>query len=247
MSARGRVALFVTCLIDTLRPRVGFAAAKLLEAAGHEVVVPRQACCGQPNYNGGDRAGAAAITKATIRAFAGFPYVVAPSGSCAAMIRCHTPGLFAPGSGDRQAAEDLSRRTFELTDFLRDVAGYEAVGVRLRGTATYHDACSGLRELGIKSQPRALLAKVEGLALKEMKDPETCCGFGGVFCVKYPAISGRIVEEKVAQIAATGADYVISGDVGCLLHIEGKIRREGQKARALHVAEVLAGMTEDAP
>lgn len=245
MPSRGRVALFVTCLVDTLRPRVGFAAAKLIAAAGYEVVVPSQSCCGQPNYNGGDKAGAARIARRTIAAFKGFPYVVAPSGSCAGMIRCHYPALFEVGSADRQAAEDLAGRTYELTSFLSDVAAFGGVPARLAGTATYHDACSGLRELKVKAQPRALLAKVDGLTLKEMKDPETCCGFGGAFCVKYPAISNAIVEEKVAQVAATGADWFITGDVGCLLNIEGKIARGGAKARGAHIAEVLAGMAED--
>lgn len=245
MSSRGRVALFVTCLVDTLRPRVGFAAAKLIEAAGYEVVVPPQSCCGQPNYNGGDRGGAARIARTIIARFKGFPHVVVPSGSCAGMIRCHYPRLFDEGTADRRAAEDLAARTHELTGFLRDVAKFDGVSARLPVTATYHDACSALRELKVKAQPRALLAKVDGLTLKEMKDPETCCGFGGAFCVKYPAISNRIVEEKTAQIAATGADCFITSDVGCLLNIEGKISREGGKARALHVAEVLAGLAEE--
>jgi L-lactate dehydrogenase complex protein LldE len=245
MPSRARVALFVTCLVDGLRPRVGFAAAALLEAAGFEVEVPLQSCCGQPNYNGGDAKGAAAIARAMIRAFKGYAYVVAPSGSCAAMIRCHYPSLFAQATLERRAAEDLAARTHELTSFLHEFAPGQGATARLDATATYHDACSGLRELGIKAQPRALLSQVSGLALKEMKDPESCCGFGGAFCVKYPAISNRIVEEKVAQVMATGAEFVVTGDVGCLLNIEGKIRRDGGKVRALHVAEVLAGMTQD--
>jgi L-lactate dehydrogenase complex protein LldE len=243
--SRGRVALFVTCLVDTLRPRVGFAAAALLEDAGFEVVVPAQSCCGQPNYNSGDEAGARAIARAMIRAFAGFAHVVAPSGSCAAMVRCHYLKLFAEGSEERRAAEDLAGRTHELTRFL--MAHGEVRSVKHTATVTYHDACSGLRELGISHEPRALLAKVEGLTLKEMRDPEACCGFGGAFCVKYPAISDRIVEAKVAQIAASGADTLVTGDVGCLLNIEGKARRAGVKIRALHVAEVLAGMDGDVP
>jgi L-lactate dehydrogenase complex protein LldE len=245
MPSRGRVALFVTCLVDGLRPRVGFAAAALLEAAGFEVEVPLQSCCGQPNYNGGDAKGAAAIARATMRAFKGYPHVVAPSGSCAAMIRCHYPSLFAEGTRERRAAEELAARTHELTSFLHEFAGRLRAPPRLDATATYHDACSGLRELGVKAQPRALLSQVGGLTLKEMKDPESCCGFGGAFCVKYPAISNRIVEEKIDQIAATGAEFVVTGDVGCLLNIEGKIARGGGKVRAVHVAEVLAGMTED--
>lgn len=247
MPSRGPVALFVTCLVDTLRPKVGFAAARLLEDAGFEVIVPAQGCCGQPNYNSGDQAGARTIARATIRAFAGFPLVVAPSGSCAAMVRCHYPGLFVAESGDRRAAEDLAARTYELTQFLHRFAADSIKPSRLAAAATFHDACSGLRELGIKHEPRELLAKVEALTIKEMRDPEACCGFGGAFCVKYPAISGRIVEEKAAQIEATGADAVIAGDVGCLLNIEGRIHRRGGRVRALHTAEVLAGMAGDAP
>jgi len=247
MPPSGRVALFVTCLVDTLRPRVGFAAAKLLEDAGYEVVVPAQACCGQPNYNSGDAAGAREVARATIRAFAGFAHVVAPSGSCAAMVRCHYPKLFAGGSEDLRAAEALAARTHELTSFLHRFAPEAPRQKAFAVSATFHDACSGLRELGIKKEPRALLARVGGLSLKEMRDPEACCGFGGAFCVKYPAISSRIAEEKVAQIEATGAQAVITGDVGCLLNIEGKMHRCGKKVRALHVAEVLAGMCEDTP
>ena len=242
-----RVALFVTCLVDILRPRVGFAAIKLLKEAGFSVAVPNQACCGQPNFNSGDKEGARRIARAHIAAFDGFDYVVVPSGSCGGMVKIHYQELFEPGTEDHRKAIDLARRTYELTTFLADVAKAQIVRTRQNGSATYHDACSGLRELGVKHQPRALLKSVEGLKLVEMHEAEACCGFGGTFCVKYPEISGRIVESKVEDIAASGADCVITGDVGCLLNIEGKLHRLGKPTPVYHVAEVLAGMTEDAP
>jgi L-lactate dehydrogenase complex protein LldE len=240
-----RVALFVTCLVDVLRPRVAHASVKLLRLAGFSASVPRQACCGQPNFNSGDRAGAARVARAHMRVFEGFDYVVAPSGSCAAMVKVHYPELFAAGSEDRRRAEDLARRTHELTSFLKDVAKLGGAGARYIGTATYHDACSGLRELGIKAQPRDLLRSVEGLVLTEMHESEACCGFGGTFCVKYPALSGRIVDDKIANIVATCADCVVTGDVGCLLNIEGRMHRAGGTMPVYHIAEILSGMTDD--
>jgi len=243
----GQIALFVTCLVDILRPSVGFAAIKLLKEAGFSVAVPNQSCCGQPNFNSGDKSGARRIARAHIAAFEAFDYVVAPSGSCAAMVKIHYQELFDAGTDDRRRAEDLARRTYELTSFLSDIAKVEIVRTRRVGSATYHDACSGLRELGVKHQPRALLKSVDGLNFVEMHEAEACCGFGGTFCVKYPEISGRIVESKVENIEASGADCVITGDVGCLLNIEGKLHRLGKSTPVYHVAEVLAGMTEDAP
>ncbi len=243
--ARPRVGLFVTCLVDLFRPRVGFAAVKLLEDAGCRVSVPAvQTCCGQPAYNAGDRADASAIARDVIAAFADFDYVVAPSGSCAGMLRHHYPALFAddPAMGPRARA--LAERTFELVAFLHDVMGVTEVSARFEGAVTYHDACSGLRELGVRDQPRRLLQSVAGLSLVEMSDPELCCGFGGTFCVKYPEISGRMVADKVADAAQTGADLLLAGDLGCLLNIAGRLRREGRPIAARHVAEVLAGMAD---
>jgi L-lactate dehydrogenase complex protein LldE len=241
-----RVGLFVTCLVDLMRPRIGFAALRLLEAAGCEVVVPgTQTCCGQPGYNSGDRASAKALALKVLDEFEGCDYVVAPSGSCAGMIRVHFPELLA---GDASAAErcrKLSGRTYELTDFLVNVAGLVRVPGTYSGTVTYHDSCSGLRELGVKSQPRALLAKVPGLTLKEMSEAETCCGFGGAFAVKFGEISAHIAERKCGNIADAGADAVVLGDLGCMLNIEGRLRRRGDvKTKVLHVAEVLAGKIE---
>jgi L-lactate dehydrogenase complex protein LldE len=245
MPAHPRVALFVTCLVDLFRPSVGFAAARLLEAAGCTVEVPRaQTCCGQPAYNSGDRATALALARDVVEAFEPYDYVVAPSGSCAGMLRRHLPGLFDGEPELQRRAEGLAARSFELVSFLVRVMGVEAVPVRLEAIATYHDACSGLRELGIKAEPRRLLASVEGLELVEMADSEACCGFGGTFCVKYPAISTRMVVDKAAAIEATGAGLALAGDMGCLLNIAGRLKREGSAVAVRHVAEVLAGSLE---
>jgi L-lactate dehydrogenase complex protein LldE len=243
-----RVALFVTCLVDLFRPSVGFAAIKLLEQAGCSVDVPRaQTCCGQPAYNSGDRADAKAIALQVLDAFAGYEYVVAPSGSCAGMIRQHYPELFADDPVNLPRAREFAGRSWELVSFLVDVCGMRSVGARWDREVTYHDACSGLRELGIKRQPRQLLASVAGLTLKELPGAEDCCGFGGTFCVKYPDISDKMVSDKEADIAATGAEAVLAGDLGCLLNIAGKLHRQGRPVEARHVAEVLAGMTEATP
>ena len=246
MPATARVALLVTCLVDLFRPSVGFAAVKLLEEAGCTVEVPRaQTCCGQPAYNSGDRRDAKAIARRVIAAFSGYDYVVAPSGSCAGMVKVHYPEMFADEPEIRARAEELAARTHELVSFLVDVLGISAVASRWDGVATYHDSCSGLRELGVKAQPRRLLATVDGLKLRELPGAELCCGFGGTFCVKYPEISDKMVGDKAAGIAATGADSVLAGDLGCLLNIAGKLTRLGVPIETRHVAEVLAGMADE--
>jgi L-lactate dehydrogenase complex protein LldE len=241
-----RVGLFVTCLVDLMRPRIGFAAIRLLEAAGCEVVVPAaQTCCGQPGYNSGDRATARALAVKLLDEFEGCDYIVTPSGSCAGMIRVHYPELLRDSPDNAERVSKLCERTYELTDFLVNVARLERMPGSFNGTVTYHDSCSGLRELGVKSQPRALLARVPGLALKEMNEPEACCGFGGAFAVKFGEISTHIAERKCANIAECGADAVVLGDLGCMLNIEGRLRRRGDlTTRVLHVAEVLAGEKE---
>ncbi len=246
MAEPPRVALLVTCLVDLFRPSVGFAAVALLEEAGCIVEAPRaQTCCGQPAYNSGDRADAKAIARQVIAAFAGYDYVVVPSGSCAGMVRVHYPELFADEEPAELArAEALAARTHELVSFLVDVRGMTEVAARWDRSATYHDACSGLRELGVKAQPRLLLASVAGLSLTELPGAELCCGFGGTFCVKYPEISDKMVGDKAVDIAATGAATVLAGDLGCLLNIAGKLSRLGIRVEARHVAEVLAGMTD---
>lgn len=237
-----RVGLFVTCLVDMFRPSIGFAAVKLLEDAGCTVEVPEaQTCCGQPAYNSGDRADAAALALNIIAAFKGYDYVVAPSGSCGGMIVKHYPDLFEPGSTEHDAALDLAGRTHELVSFLTRVMKVEKVDAQFPARATYHDSCSGLRELGIRAEPRKLLASVEGVSLREMTDADVCCGFGGTFCVKYPDISDKMLEKKLKHIEATGADTLIAGDLGCLMNMAGKLKREGSAIKVRHVAEVLAG------
>ena len=245
--AKPRVGLFVTCLVDLFRPSVGFAAVKLLEDAGCEVHVPElQTCCGQPAYNAGDRADARAIARQVIDAFQGFDYVVAPSGSCTGTLKVHYPSLFADDPALKAQADELAERTFELISFLTDVLQLKAVPARYNGVAAYHDSCAGLRELGIKQQPRALLASVAGLTLREMADCEVCCGFGGTFCIKYPDISNRMVSEKVGHIRDSGTDTLLAGDLGCLLNMAGKLKRQGSTVQVRHVAEVLSGLTQQA-
>lgn len=240
-----RVGLFVTCLVDLMRPNVGFATVKLLEDAGCRVEVPElQTCCGQPAYNSGDFDDTQHIARQVIAAFEGYDYLVAPSGSCVGTIKEHYPHLFATDAGWRNRAEALAERSYEIVAFLHDVLGIDDLGVTHAGSVTYHDSCSGLRELGIHRQPRALLEKISGLELTEMSDSDVCCGFGGTFCVKYPRISEHLVSEKVANIADTGAGTVLGGDLGCLLNIAGRVKREGRDTKVFHVAEVLAGMAD---
>jgi L-lactate dehydrogenase complex protein LldE len=238
-----RVGLFVTCLVDLMRPRIGFAALRLLQAAGCEVVVPpTQTCCGQPGYNSGDRAGARKLAQKLIGEFEACEYIIVPSGSCAGMIRAHYPELFADSPDWRARVQALAAKAYELTDFLVRVAKLADVPGMFEGKITYHDSCSGLRELGIKHQPRELLGKVQGLSLSEMDEAEACCGFGGTFAVKFGDISTRIVDVKCDRIAAAGAKAVVLGDLGCMLNIEGRLRRRGDiTTQVLHVAEVLAG------
>lgn len=254
-SSPRRVALFVTCLVDLYRPSTGFAAVQLLEAAGYEVEVPaEQTCCGQIAFNSGDEETARAIARQVIERFEEFERVIVPSGSCAGMLTRHFPELFAGDPAWRTRAERLAERVLELTTFLASPEAAPALarhleqvrppdGVRV---VTWHDSCSGLRELGVRAQPRQLLSGIAGLELAEMRESEACCGFGGTFCVKYPGISGRMVEEKTANAADTGADAVLAADLGCLLNIAGRARREARPLRAFHVAEVLAGTAERA-
>ena len=239
-----RVGLFVTCLVDSMRPRIGFAAIKLLEAAGCEVIVPeRQTCCGQPGYNSGDRKSAEAMALKCLGEFEAFDYVVLPSGSCAGMIRVHYPVLFRNDPALHQRFMSLGQRTYELTDFLVNIAKLENVPGNFNGTLTYHDSCSGLRELDVYRQPRALLEKMNGVDLHEMVESTTCCGFGGTFSVKYGELSTRMANNKCRHIAETAAATVSGGDLGCLLNIEGRLRRNGDHStRVLHIAEILSGV-----
>ena len=242
---RPQVALFVTCLVDLVRPSVGFSAVKLLEAAGCDVAVPEaQTCCGQPAYNSGDKADAKAIARQTIKAFEGYDYIVAPSSSCAGMLSKHYPELFEGDDAMSPRARDLARRTYELISFLTDVRGMTSVYAEFDGAVTYHDSCSSLREMHVRTQPRKLLQSIDGVEIRELTFNEACCGFGGTFCVKYPDISNKMVGDKCADISETGAETVLAGDMGCLLNIAGKLKREGSPVEVRHIAEVLAGMTD---
>jgi L-lactate dehydrogenase complex protein LldE len=226
-----------------MRPRVAFAAIELLKLAGAQVVVPRrQTCCGQPAYNSGDRKAAQKLALQVLEEFEDFDYVVLPSGSCAGMIRTHYPELFSDRPQHLPRIEKLAAKTWELTDFLVNVAKLESVPGRFEGSITYHDSCAGLRELGVSEQPRRLLAKVPGLQLREMAESTTCCGFGGTFSIKFGDISAQLADNKCGNACATGADAIVGGDLGCLLNIEGRLRRRGDlTTRVMHVAEILAG------
>ena len=239
-----KVGLFVTCLVDLVRPNIGFAALKLLEDAGCDVVVPdNQTCCGQPGYNSGARAIAKQLAKKVLADFRGCDYVVAPSGSCSGQMKIHAVEDLFNGEPEEAEFRALAAKWFELSDFLVKVLKIEMPLAPFGDTITYHDSCSGLRELNIKQQPRALLAK-SGCAVIEMQDAEKCCGFGGTFSIKLGEISTRMAENKCVNIGVTGADAIVGGDLGCLLNIEGRLRRNGDmKTKVYHFAEVVAGMT----
>ena len=240
-----RVGLFVTCLVDAMRPEIGFAALQLLEEAGCRVEVPQgQTCCGQPALNSGDDRDAADLARQTIAAFEHCDHVVLPSGSCAGTMVHAYPELLAHDPAWAPRARALAAKTHEITSFLVDVMGYRPQGRRLDATATYHDSCAGLRELGIAAQPRALLAEVEGLQMRPLEGNDVCCGFGGTFCVKYPRISDAITTEKAQAIERTGADILLAGDLGCLMNMAGKLHRRGAATRCFHTIEVLAGRAD---
>lgn len=233
------VALFISCLADLMRPAAAQAALQLLEDAGCRVQVPTpQSCCGQPGYNGGDYAGAAALARQTVAQFESYAYVVVPSGSCAGMLRHHYPRLLE--GNWRRRAETLAGRVFELTAFLHDIVGYRPAPRAGAGSVAYHDGCAGLRELGVREQPRRLL-EAAGFELRELPGRDVCCGFGGTFCARMPAISARMADDKLAEIEASGADEASAGDLGCLLSLAGRARRRGSELRFRHVAELLAG------
>ena len=239
-----KVGLFVTCLVNTMRPSVGFASIKLLEQAGCTVEVPElQSCCGQPAFNSGDDEGTRQIAYQTINQFEHFDYVIVPSGSCAAMIKKNFVEVFKDQPEWRERAQHLADITHELLSFLVDLCDFEPEGIELDGSYTYHDSCSGYRALKVYEQPRKMLATVQGLDHKPLHGHSECCGFGGTFCVKYSDISNAIVDEKAENVLATEADYLLGGDMGCLMNMAGKLNREGHtEIEALHTAEVLAGM-----
>jgi L-lactate dehydrogenase complex protein LldE len=239
------VALFVTCIVDLFRPVVGFASARLLERAGFSVEVPAQACCGQPAFNSGDDRRARAVARRFLDAFAGYEHIVTPSGSCGGMVKTHMEELFADEPDTRARAAEIASRTWELTSFLAAHAPAGAIDARCDAAAAYHDSCSGLRELAVRDQPRALLAQVGGLTLREYAGAQDCCGFGGTFCVKYSDISARMCGARCDEIERSGADLLLGGDVSCLLNLGGMLARRGSRVEVRHVAEVLAGMTDE--
>ena len=247
MSERVQVGLLVTCLVDFFRPQIGFAAVKLLELAGCEVGVPAQSCCGQPAYNAGDPADAAALAKQTIAGFEPFEYVVVPSGSCAGMLRVHYPRLLKEDAAWAARAEAFAAKSHELFSFLVNIRGLKAVQAECSADAVYHDSCSSLREMSVGPEPRLLLKTVRGLNICDLSEKETCCGFGGFFSVKYPEISTRMADDKIADAKATGAEMVLAGDLGCLLHMAGRASRRGEKMKLRHAAEVLANLLEAPP
>jgi L-lactate dehydrogenase complex protein LldE len=233
-------ALFVTCLVDQFFPAVGEAAARLIERCGRRVVFPRaQTCCGQPAFNMGYGAEARRLARRFVEIFEPFEEIVAPSGSCASMVRVHLPELFHGEPEWERRARSLAERTFELTEFLA-AQGFAADGCRFRGTVTCHDSCHLTRELGVREPPRALLRQVPGLELVEMGNAGVCCGFGGAFSVKMPELSEAMLDDKLAAAEATGAEVLTAADCGCLMHLGGALARRGSRLRVLHVAEILA-------
>jgi len=245
-TARPRVGLFYTCLVDALKPNIAFAAVHLLEACGCEVCVPEaQTCCGRPAFNSGDRKLARQLARQNIALFEPFDFVVGPSGSCLSMFVKHYPELLKDDPQWIQRAESISKRSYELLDFLARIMPPPRINAAYPGKVTYHDSCTGLRELNVREQPRTLLAKVRDLTLVEMDAAQECCGFGGTFSVKYPEISTRLVDNKVDSIVRTGADTVTGGDLGCLMNIFGRLNRLKKNIQVFHAAEILAGMTGD--
>jgi L-lactate dehydrogenase complex protein LldE len=246
---RIRAALCATCLVDQFFPEVGEATVKVLRHLGVDVTFPwNQTCCGQIGFNGGYRAEAADIARHFIEVFEGEEHVVVPSGSCASMIKVYYPQLFAEDPEMRDRAMAIGERTHELTDFIVNVLGVTDVGASFRGLVTYHDACHLLRELGISEEPRSLIENVRGVEFQEMAKSDGCCGFGGLFAVKFPEISEAILGDKLENIAASGAQTVVASDCGCLMHMRGALRRSGSSVRPLHIAELLAeGIDDSAP
>ena len=235
-----KVSLFIPCFIDQFYPQVGVSMVKVLERLGCEVNYPEgQTCCGQPAFNSGYWDEARSVAEHSLKVFADSEVIVSASGSCGAMMKVFYPELFK-GTANAFDSLKLAPKVHEFSEFLVNVLGVGDVGARFDGTVTFHDGCHGLRELGIKQEPRKLLSHVQGLKLIEMNDVETCCGFGGTFSAKFPAISTAMGDVKCANILDTGADYVVSNDSSCLMQIQGLLDRQGKKVRSLHLAEILA-------
>jgi L-lactate dehydrogenase complex protein LldE len=231
------VQLFIPCFVDQLYPEIGISMAKVLRKAGCNVTYnPNQTCCGQPAFNAGFWEDAKEVCSKFIKDFEGSSYIVGPSASCVGFVRNYYRKLFS----DEASLEAFTGRLYEFSEFMVKVLKVQDVGAQLEVSATYHDSCAGLRECGIKSEPRALLANVRGLTLREMQDVETCCGFGGTFAVKFQPISSGMADQKVDNAIATRTDVLISTDVSCLMHISGYAEKAGKPIRTMHLAEVLA-------
>lgn len=244
-----RVSLFATCLVDMFAPEVGVSAVRLLRRLGCDVDFPSgQTCCGQPAWNSGHRAEAERMAACTVRAFAGSEYVVAPSGSCAGMIRGVYPTLFADEPELQAEARALASRTYELSEFLVHVMQVDlrTLGARFPATVAYHTSCHMTRELGVREEPLALLDQIEGLERRELERADLCCGFGGTFSVKMPEVAVAMADDKLADAAATGAEYLVGADLACLMHLEGRLRRLGGSMRVLHLAQLLDQATRPA-
>lgn len=234
------VELFIPCFIDQLYPKLGWNVVKVLEKAGCAVNYnPGQTCCGQPAFNAGFRDEAKEVGEKFIKDFLGDRYVVSPSASCVGMVKNYYPELFH-NSALHNEYKQLQKNIFELSDFLVNVLGRTSFGARLDGVATYHDSCAALRECKIKTEPRQLLGNVDGLEMREMEGTESCCGFGGTFAVKYEPISVSMAEQKVEYALATGADYIVSTDMSCLMQLDGYIKKQGSRLKVMHLADVLA-------
>src|SRR3954465_2845325 len=234
------VTLFIPCFVDLMFPRVGISIVEIFEKLGHQVEYPEElTCCGQPAFNSGYWPEAREVALPVLRHLKNAEAVVIASGSCGAMLKVFYPQLFK-GTEHEKAAGELSGKCYEFSDFLVTKLGVTDVGARFPAKVTFHDGCHGLRELGNKKPARDLLAKVSGLELVEMRDAETCCGFGGTFAAKFPMISTAMGEVKCASAFETGADYIVSNDSSCLMHVQGLLSRQGSRVKTIHLAEVLA-------
>ena len=236
-----RVSLFVTCLVDQLFPQVGLSSVKILKNLGVEVDFdPAQTCCGQPAFNSGFVDEASRVGRSFLETYKDAGPIVVPSGSCSTMIKVFLPGLFESGSAEWKTAKEIGERTYELSYFLVSVLGRDETGARFPEVVTYHDSCHQLRELGISKEPRQLIGGVEGIDFREMENSNRCCGFGGTFSVKFSDVSAAIGDDKVNWIRDSGARYVISNDISCLMHIDGLLKRAQVPVETMHLAELLA-------